>query len=51
MTMDELDEYLWDRTGEGDEQLRRLETLLARFRYERPVPEWPKDGEDENAEN
>lgn len=29
------DEYLWDRTGEPDPEIARLETVLAKYRYSR----------------
>ena len=32
MTDDPIDGYLWDRSGNADPQLQRLEDLLARFR-------------------
>ena len=28
-----FDPYLWDRSGDPDEQLRMLEALLERYRY------------------
>jgi hypothetical protein len=31
------DDYLWDRSGEPDPEIQRLETLLGRYRYEVPV--------------
>jgi hypothetical protein len=31
------DDYLWDRTGEPDPELVRLETLLGRYRHEQPL--------------
>ena len=38
MSEDALDDYLWDRSGPADEELRRLEALLARYRFNRPPP-------------
>jgi len=41
-------DYLWDRSGEPDREMQKLEALLGRFRHDRPVPalppmvrEWP----------
>jgi len=34
---DRIDDYLWERIGDGDEQLRQLEELLARYRITRSV--------------
>lgn len=31
------DEYLWDRTGEADPEIARLENLLAQYRYSGPT--------------
>jgi len=33
------DDYLWDRSGEPDPEVQRLELLLGRFRSREPVPE------------
>ena len=38
MSDEPLDEYLWERIGDGDEQLRTLEELLARYRIDRNIP-------------
>ncbi len=38
MSDEAFDEYLWDRSGEPDEELRSLESLLARYRFNRPLP-------------
>ena len=38
MTQGPFNEYLWDRSGEPDEQVRRLESLLARFRLDSRLP-------------
>jgi FecR protein len=35
------DEYLWDGSGEPDPEIQRLETLLARLRYDGPAPQFP----------
>ena len=37
MTEKTTDEYVWDRSGEPDEVVRRLESLLARYRFVRPL--------------
>ena len=37
MTEEPLDQYLWDGSGEPDEQLARLEQLLARYRHTAPL--------------
>ena len=34
MSDDVWEPYLWDRSGEPDEELRRLESLLARYRFD-----------------
>ncbi|HEX2122963.1 MAG TPA: hypothetical protein VHL59_15125, partial [Thermoanaerobaculia bacterium] len=38
------DDYLWDRSGEPDPEVARLESLLGRYRHDaplrRPVPVW-----------
>ena len=31
-------DYLWDGTGEPDPEIQKLETVLARFRHQRPAP-------------
>ncbi len=38
MSDEKPDEYLWDRSGEPDDQVRRLEELLERYRFERQTP-------------
>ena len=35
------DDYLWDRSGEPDPEVQRLESALARFRHNRPAPRFP----------
>ncbi len=30
-------DYLWDKTGEADEYVRRLERVLGRYRFDRPI--------------
>ena len=47
MTDDPIDGYLWDRSGDADPQVQRLEDLLARFR--RDVARLVR-GEDEDAD-
>lgn len=34
------DEYLWDRSGEPDPEVQRLEALLKPLRHERPAPDF-----------
>jgi FecR-like protein len=34
------DEYLWDRSGDPDPEVARLEELLGTLRSERPAPAW-----------
>jgi FecR protein len=34
------DDYLWDRTGEPDADVKKLETLLGRFRHRGAAPEF-----------
>jgi hypothetical protein len=36
------DDYLWDRSGEPDAEIERLETLLGRFRHDSPTPVFPE---------
>jgi FecR protein len=35
------DDYLWDGSGEPDPEIQRFESLLGKFRYERPAPIFP----------
>lgn len=35
------DSYLWDRSGQPDPEVERLELLLSRLRSNRPAPEMP----------
>jgi len=35
------DEYLWDGSGEPDPDVQRMETLLGKFRHDRPAPVFP----------
>src|SRR5262249_12516544 len=35
MSEDEVDEYLWDRSGASDPEVERLEGLLGRYRWRR----------------
>ena len=32
------DDYLWDGSGEPDPEVQKLETVLGRFRHDRPAP-------------
>lgn len=34
-------DYLWDRSGQADPEIQRLEGLLGRFRHDRPAPRFP----------
>jgi len=34
------DEYLWDRSGEPDPEIQRLEDVLSRLRAPQQTPEW-----------
>lgn len=39
------DDYLWDRSGEPDPEIKRLESALGRFRHDpefHPAPGWPE---------
>jgi FecR-like protein len=36
------DDYLWDGSGEPDPEIQRLESVLGRFRHDRPAPEFPE---------
>ncbi|MGH9433696.1 MAG: hypothetical protein ACRD3T_19375 [Terriglobia bacterium] len=36
------DDYLWDRSGEPDQEILKLETALLKFRHNRPAPEFPE---------
>ncbi len=36
------DDYLWDGSGEPDPEIQKLETLLGRFRHDRPAPVFPE---------
>ena len=35
-------DYLWDRSGEPDPEIERLERVLGTLRSERQAPEWPR---------
>jgi len=37
-----MSDYLWDKSGEPDPEVERLELMLARFRHNRPVPDFPE---------
>lgn len=43
MTDEPIDDYLWNRFGEADDQLRRLESLLVRHRFNRPLAPRPDE--------
>lgn len=34
-------DYLWDRSGEPDPEVQRLEAVLGKFRHDRPAPVFP----------
>ena len=34
-------DYLWDRSGEPDPEIQKLESLLGKFRHESPTPVFP----------
>lgn len=36
------DDYLWDGSGEPDPEVQRLETILGKFRHDRPAPVFPE---------
>jgi hypothetical protein len=36
-------DYLWDRSGEPDPEVQRLEALLGQFRLDRPAPIFPEE--------
>ncbi len=38
-------EYLWDRSGEPDPEVQKLESLLGQFRYDHPTPALPQIAE------
>ena len=35
-------DYLWDRSGEPDPEIQRLESLLRKFRHDSPTPAFPE---------
>jgi hypothetical protein len=35
------DDYLWDGSGAPDPEIQRLESLVGKFRYDRPAPVFP----------
>jgi hypothetical protein len=43
------DDYIWNGSGEPDAETQRLESLLTRFRFDRPAPEWPGVSSPERA--
>jgi FecR protein len=36
------DDYLWDRSGEPDPEVQKLETALGRYRHHQPAPSFEK---------
>src|SRR5262245_51295064 len=42
MDKDTKDDYLWDRSGEPDPEVHKLETMLRKLRHSRPAPEFPQ---------
>src|SRR5438477_7329971 len=36
------DDYLWDRSGEPDPEIERLQALLGVFRHDLPTPVFPE---------
>ena len=36
-----ISDYLWDRSGEPDPEIQRLESLLAEFQHDQPIPAFP----------
>ena len=36
------DDYLWDRSGEPDPEVQKLETALGRYRHNQPAPSFEK---------
>jgi hypothetical protein len=34
-------DYLWDRSGEPDPEIQKLESLLGKFRHDSPIPAFP----------
>jgi hypothetical protein len=45
-----MSDYLWDKTGEPDEDVERLEELLGRFRHRGRAPELPTEAAGRDAE-
>lgn len=37
MTDESTSDYLWDKSGEPDAHVRHLETMLGRYRFDRPI--------------
>src|SRR4029453_14949777 len=35
------DDYLWDRSGAPDPEIKKLEEALGKFQYNRPAPIFP----------
>jgi RNA polymerase sigma factor (sigma-70 family) len=36
-----ISDYLWDKSGEPDPEIQRLESLLQEFQHDQPVPAFP----------
>ena len=36
------DDYLWDGSGQPDPEIQKLESLLGKFRHDRPAPVFPE---------
>src|SRR5438445_6655710 len=39
------DDYLWDGSGEPDPEVQKLETVLGRYRHDKPAPEFDQVAE------
>jgi len=37
-----MSDYLWDKSGEPDPEVERLELMLGRFQHHRPAPQFPE---------
>jgi hypothetical protein len=42
-TQSSCGDYLWDRSGDTDPEIQKLEALLAEFRHEGPTPVFPEE--------
>ena len=49
MSVEQLDDYLWHAEGEADAFVRRLESLLERYRFAPAAPPEPGSEGDEDA--